>query len=151
MTDSGPREESRIEKLGRFGRLVLRGNLKEAGHWVGRVGKARVDRARFLVRRALERPGPYDDWGLPYVPPEPDADVPSREELRRRTEALRPTPAPAVSAIVPCYNYGRLVLDAVRSLEEQTYPDVEIVGGGGTPRLDVLCGGTPVTITASGP
>ncbi|NNE43549.1 MAG: glycosyltransferase, partial [Gemmatimonadetes bacterium] len=53
--------------------------------------------------------------------------MPSRDELRARLAALRPAPAPSVSAIVPCFNYGRLVTEAVNSLRNQTYPGLEIV------------------------
>ncbi|MEE8209588.1 MAG: glycosyltransferase, partial [bacterium] len=33
----------------------------------------------------------------------------------------------AVTAIVPCYNHGRYLAEAVESVLAQTYPDVEIV------------------------
>lgn len=32
-----------------------------------------------------------------------------------------------VSVIIPCYNYGHLIAETIESLQQQTYPDIEII------------------------
>jgi glycosyltransferase involved in cell wall biosynthesis len=55
-----------------------------------------------------------------YISP-PDYD------LMVNIESLLPRPLPLVSAVVPCYNYGNRVVEAVHSLLQQTYPDLEVI------------------------
>jgi len=49
----------------------------------------------------------------------------------RQTAATRPqvmaVPCPLVSVIIPCYNHGRYLLEALTSVWEQEYPAVEIL------------------------
>jgi len=49
------------------------------------------------------------------------------EELGEQLSLLLPQSLPLISAVVPCYNYGGMVLTAVKSLQAQTYPYVEII------------------------
>lgn len=37
------------------------------------------------------------------------------------------TKSPLVSVIIPCYNYGKFVMDAVKSALDQTYRNIEII------------------------
>jgi glycosyltransferase involved in cell wall biosynthesis len=41
--------------------------------------------------------------------------------------AVRPTEAPLVSCVVPVYNGGRFIGDALRSIQAQSYPRLEII------------------------
>lgn len=48
----------------------------------------------------------------------------------RERESLAPSrlaDPPLVSVVIPCYNHGQFVGDAVRSCLEQTYPNIEVV------------------------
>jgi glycosyltransferase involved in cell wall biosynthesis/SAM-dependent methyltransferase len=97
---------------------------------VERIWHARA-RWSARLRRLLERP------------PEKPADA---------TVALAPTPQapqwepwpadrPLVSVVIPCYNYGQYVTDAVDSVLGQTFGDLEILvvdGGSDAPTVDVL-------------
>ena len=38
-----------------------------------------------------------------------------------------PRDRPLVSVVIPCFNYGHLVADAIQSALEQTFPDLEII------------------------
>ncbi|AVQ82237.1 hypothetical protein C4F17_15430 [Variovorax sp. PMC12] len=38
-----------------------------------------------------------------------------------------PSDRPLVSIVIPCFNYGHLVGDAIRSVEAQTFTDIEII------------------------
>ena len=53
--------------------------------------------------------------------------LPPLGELRAAVLGHLPTAPGRVSAVVPCFNYGRLVVDAVQSLRGQNHPDLEIV------------------------
>ncbi|MNX70018.1 putative glycosyltransferase EpsJ [compost metagenome] len=47
-----------------------------------------------------------------------------------------PSDRPLVSIVVPCFNYGHLVGEAIRSVEAQTFTDIEIIvveGGSSSP------------------
>jgi len=47
-----------------------------------------------------------------------------------------PLDRPLVSIVIPCFNYGHLVGEAIRSVEEQTFTDLEIIvveGGSSSP------------------
>jgi glycosyltransferase involved in cell wall biosynthesis/SAM-dependent methyltransferase len=47
-----------------------------------------------------------------------------------------PLDRPLVSIVIPCFNYGHLVGEAIRSVEEQTFTDIEIIvveGGSSSP------------------
>ncbi|MBU1443048.1 MAG: glycosyltransferase [Gammaproteobacteria bacterium] len=47
-----------------------------------------------------------------------------------------PIDRPLVSVVIPCFNYGHLVADAIRSVQEQTFEDIEIIvveGGSSRP------------------
>ena len=71
--------------------------------------------------------------------PPSDGDVPgiraylplmmisTHPEERRRTRRLTLPPAPRVSVIIPCYNYGRFLREAVASAAAQTLGDIEII------------------------
>ncbi len=47
--------------------------------------------------------------------------------LRLDVAAALPADPPRVTAIIPCYNYARLVVEATDSLRAQTYPNLEII------------------------
>ena len=55
------------------------------------------------------------------IPPPPPPPPPIR--LRRRP----PTEAPLVSVVVPCYNDGGFLVEALASVEAQTYPSIELI------------------------
>ena len=80
----------------------------------------------------------------------------SLEAIRRTAEAVRllppacivpdavnppsgpdwPSDRPLVSIVIPCFNYGHVVSDAIRSVEAQTFTDIEIIvveGGSSSP------------------
>jgi glycosyltransferase involved in cell wall biosynthesis len=57
----------------------------------------------------------------------PARAVPELTELRARVFRFLPASPSRVSAVVPCFNYGRLVVNAVDSLRRQSYPAMEIV------------------------
>ncbi len=48
-----------------------------------------------------------------------EADPPANHEW--------PPGRPLVSVVIPCFNYGHLVADAIRSVEQQTFADLEII------------------------
>lgn len=51
--------------------------------------------------------------------------------LPDKTEAwdyeVWPTGRPLISVVIPCFNYGHLVAEAIRSVEQQTLADIEII------------------------
>lgn len=51
--------------------------------------------------------------------------VPGAGELPSGTDW--PSDRPLVSIVIPCFNYGHLVGDAIRSVEAQTFTDIEII------------------------
>jgi len=53
--------------------------------------------------------------------------ISTHPEERRRTRRLTLPPAPRVSVIIPCYNYGRFLREAVASAAGQTLDDIEII------------------------
>lgn len=56
--------------------------------------------------------------------------------LRKVRNELWPADQPLVSVVIPCFNYGRYVEEALQSVVEQTFRDFEIliVDGGSTLR-----------------
>ncbi len=63
---------------------------------------------------------------LRYVPGVNQPDLPRRPAPRVLPGKPLP-PAPCVSVIVPCYNYGRLLAEAVASVLQQTLSDLELI------------------------
>ena len=122
-TDLSRLQGSLTWKLNRVFDTLRRGDLKGlAGHVRGflgyRLGSALrrlVPRKRSPVQQALQRLA------------RPPRDVPPLPELRERLTALLPPTLPTVTAVVPCFDYGRLVQQAVDSLRRQSYPALEIV------------------------
>lgn len=57
----------------------------------------------------------------------PASEVPSLADLRARVASFLPAAPGRVSVVVSCCDHGRLVVEAVDSLRQQTYPAVEIV------------------------
>ena len=74
--------------------------------------KRRTPVQKALQRLAASRPVPA---------------VPELAELRARVLQFLPAAPGRVSAVVPCFNYGRLVLEAVDSLRRQSHPAMEII------------------------
>lgn len=63
------------------------------------------------------------------VPVESTASAPSVDKEVELPEVDDPWPAnrPLVSVIIPCFNYGQFVAEAVQSVLRQTYRDLEVI------------------------
>ena len=77
---------------------------------------------RSLLRRAAARLGRF------FQEPDPPAGSPFKAQAGSfaRSEAVPPG-SPLVSVVVPCYNHGRVVGEAVNSILTQTWQDAEIL------------------------
>ncbi|MFX1762832.1 glycosyltransferase [Paraburkholderia sp. A1RI-2L] len=103
-------------------KLKLRANLREVKR--RRIAFAEEQAAAARATATIEAPRarllPVENFA-----PELESDV---------RGPVWPAERPLVSVIIPCFNYGHLVREAVASVEAQTFQDVEIiiVEGGST-------------------
>ncbi len=105
---------------------LRRGQVREfSNHLKGFVRTRSMNLAR-RFRRA--KPEAALNGTLQQLEPvKPQPQVQDRQALRTSLAKLLPSDLPRISAIVPCYNYGRVVMEAVRSLQAQTYANLEIL------------------------
>ncbi|HUN44740.1 MAG TPA: glycosyltransferase [Acetobacteraceae bacterium] len=81
-------------------------------------------------RWRLKRIGTTDAGSIDFLPmPDEPSGTP-----QVYTEAVWPADEPLISVIIPCFNYGRFVVDAIESVLAQTFQAFEIivVEGGST-------------------
>ena len=111
-------------RLSRLFDVIRRGDLRGlAAHMVRFVGHRFGWAARLLRRRSA----PHQNTLEQLEKRTPKHSPPELSQLREQALKLLPDQLPTVAAIVPCYNYGRLVIEAVASLRAQTYPKLDIV------------------------
>lgn len=109
----------------------------------------------YLVRRTawvLEREGSRTLRRLKGRPPRPPEHPRFLAQPIRQVAQSRHRDGPLVSIVIPCFNYGQFVGEAVASARAQTFGDIEIIvvdGGstdGTTPRIVRDLAGGNVTV-----
>ncbi|MEJ7685866.1 MAG: glycosyltransferase [Variovorax sp.] len=80
-------------------------------------------RHRRATHMSLQTPRGMPDHGVELLPRQcvvpVEADISSDQQW--------PLGRPLVSVVIPCFNYGHLVEDAIRSVDQQTFTDLEII------------------------
>ncbi len=104
-----------------LGRLMADAGEREAR---AREGRERV-RDRFSLRRMAADHGDLYAKLLPAEPPPPAAEPREATPIRFRDRPLFGTPL--VSVVIPHFNQGRVLVECLEAIREQTYPAIEII------------------------
>ena len=135
--------------------LALRAELSQRDAELRSLLESKTVRFARLLQAARHEP-----WRIPLLPVYAGALLLPAALRRRGRSALArvknivaprrvrtverdawPADRPLLSVIIPCYNYGAFVAEAVDSVLAQTFRDLEILvvdGGSGEPTLEVL-------------
>ncbi len=119
----------RTKKAMAIAGLLASGRFEEAVVRIRRIARARWIRLRTAFGGSTQAP-PAARPPLRARDFVPVSSPESRVQLRARLDRILPPSSaslPKVAAIVPCYNYGAVVEEAVASLLAQTYRALEIV------------------------
>lgn len=95
--------------------------LEECGFFVHALGK------EYFGERVFEECG-LTDTSVLYVLTKQDGDLEKQiEEKRKKRAAMRPHELPLVSVIMSAYNHEKYVAEAIESVLNQTYPNIEFL------------------------